>query len=103
MIRLTPGLSFADLSLQKERDLELAARIGQTLLSKNRELSSRLEALEDQLNVATEKVNQLQHELGQKDGVIRYYSEVLEHDPMGEEDGSRWVILSRKSIPPLYF
>ena len=37
------------LFLQKERDLELAARIGQTLLTKNQEL-------EDQLNIVIDKV-----------------------------------------------
>ena len=41
---------------QKERDLELAARIGQTLLTKNKELSSRGEYLDEQLTLANEKV-----------------------------------------------
>ena len=41
---------------EKERDLELAARIGTTLLEKNKELSARNEELEDQINEANEKV-----------------------------------------------
>ncbi len=42
---------------EKERDLELAARIGQTLLEKNKQLIQRNELLEDQLAEATEKVS----------------------------------------------
>lgn len=43
--------------MQKERDLELAARIGQTLLEKNKELSDKADHLEDQLSAANDKVN----------------------------------------------
>lgn len=43
--------------VQKERDLELAARIGQTLLSKNKELSNRTDILEEQLLHANDKVS----------------------------------------------
>ena len=42
---------------EKERDLELAARIGQTLLEKNKELLQRNEDLEEQLAEANEKVH----------------------------------------------
>lgn len=43
--------------LQKERDLELAAKIGQTLLTKNQELSEKNDVLEEQLVLLSEKVN----------------------------------------------
>ncbi|BFZ15608.1 hypothetical protein BsWGS_18646 [Bradybaena similaris] len=69
---------------EKERDLELAARIGQTLLSKNKELSSRVEALEEQLNQASDKVNQLRHDLSMKDELIRYYNEEDLENETGE-------------------
>ncbi|GFO01497.1 trafficking kinesin-binding protein 1 [Plakobranchus ocellatus] len=69
---------------EKERDLELAARIGQTLLSKNKELSSRAECLEEQLGQATERVNQLRHEMGMKDELLRFYNEDLERDGGGD-------------------
>lgn len=42
--------------LQKERDLELAARIGQSLLKKNKTLSDRNEVLEEQVEHAREEV-----------------------------------------------
>ena len=42
--------------LQKERDLELAARIGQTLLTKNQELVDKNENLEEQLSSVVDKV-----------------------------------------------
>lgn len=43
-------------SLQKERDLELAARIGQSLLKQNQELTTRNEMLDEQLETAKEEV-----------------------------------------------
>lgn len=42
--------------LQKERDLELAARIGQSLLKKNKTLSDRNELLEEQVEHIREEV-----------------------------------------------
>lgn len=44
------------LFLQKERDLELAARIGQSLLKKNKTLSERNEFLEEQVEHIREEV-----------------------------------------------
>lgn len=43
--------------LQKERDLELAARIGQSLLKQNQELTTRNEMLDEQLETSKEEVN----------------------------------------------
>lgn len=42
--------------MQKERDLELAARIGQSLLKKNKALSERNELLEEQVEHIREEV-----------------------------------------------
>lgn len=44
------------MTFQKERDLELAARIGQSLLKQNQELTARNEMLDEQLDVAKEEV-----------------------------------------------
>lgn len=44
------------LSPQKERDLELAARIGQSLLKQNQELTARNEMIDEQLEIAKEEV-----------------------------------------------
>lgn len=44
------------LTPQKERDLELAARIGQSLLKQNQELTARNEMLDEQLEIAKEEV-----------------------------------------------
>lgn len=43
--------------MQKERDLELAARIGQSLLKKNKGLSERNELLEEQVEHIREEVH----------------------------------------------
>lgn len=44
------------LHVQKERDLELAARIGQSLLKQNKELTARNERLDERLEIAKEEV-----------------------------------------------
>uniref|UniRef100_A0A4W3HW93 Trafficking kinesin protein 2 n=1 Tax=Callorhinchus milii TaxID=7868 RepID=A0A4W3HW93_CALMI len=57
---------------ERDRDLELAARIGQSLLQRNRVLTERSELLEEQLAQAYDQVNQLQHELTKKDELLRF-------------------------------
>lgn len=47
------------MSLQKERDLELAARIGQSLLKQTQELTARNEILDEQFEIAKEEVYNL--------------------------------------------
>ncbi|XP_033728097.1 trafficking kinesin-binding protein 1-like isoform X1 [Pecten maximus] len=56
---------------EKERDLELAARIGQTLLQKNQDLTDKNESLEEQVSQATEKLNQFKHEILRKDELLQ--------------------------------
>ncbi|XP_075789988.1 trafficking kinesin-binding protein 2 isoform X2 [Pelodiscus sinensis] len=59
---------------ERERDLELAARIGQALLKRNHALTEQNEVLEEQLGQAFDQVNQLQHELSKKDELLRIVS-----------------------------
>ncbi|XP_056591004.1 trafficking kinesin-binding protein 1 isoform X2 [Triplophysa dalaica] len=66
---------------EKERDLELAARIGQSLLNQNKELTERNKLLDEQLEIAQEEVAQLRHELSMRDDLLHFYAstEDLEH------------------------
>ncbi|XP_064598413.1 trafficking kinesin-binding protein 1-like isoform X3 [Liolophura sinensis] len=73
---------------EKERDLELAARIGQTLLEKNKQLCGKNEELEEQLAVANDKVNQLRHDISMKDELLRFYCQDLENAETESSDGS---------------
>uniref|UniRef100_A0A8C2TV35 Trafficking kinesin protein 2 n=1 Tax=Coturnix japonica TaxID=93934 RepID=A0A8C2TV35_COTJA len=59
---------------EKDRDLELAARIGQALLKRNHLLTEKNDALEEQLGQTLDQVNQLQHELSKKDDLLRIVS-----------------------------
>lgn len=59
---------------EKDRDLELAARIGQALLKRNHLLMEQNESLEEQLGQTLDRVNQLQHELSKKDDLLRIVS-----------------------------
>ncbi|XP_026534302.1 trafficking kinesin-binding protein 1-like [Notechis scutatus] len=67
---------------EKERDLELAARIGQSLLKKNKILTERNELLEEQVEHIREEVSQLRHELSMKDELLQFYTSAAEEsDP----------------------
>ncbi|KAM4604341.1 trafficking kinesin-binding protein 1 isoform 2-T2 [Polymixia lowei] len=79
---------------EKERDLELAARIGQSLLKKNRDLSARNEMLDEQLEFAKEEIAQLRHELSMRDDLLQFYAsnEEIEnsesHSPMKRNEST---------------
>ncbi|XP_041117557.1 trafficking kinesin-binding protein 2-like isoform X2 [Polyodon spathula] len=63
---------------ERDRDLELAARIGQSLLQRNHVLAERNEALEEQLAQSLDQVNQVQHELSKKDELLRIVASASE-------------------------
>ncbi|XP_028285822.1 trafficking kinesin-binding protein 2 isoform X2 [Parambassis ranga] len=63
---------------ERDRDLELAARIGQSLLQRNHLLQERNEALEEQLAQTLDQVHQLQHELSKKDELLRMVASASE-------------------------
>ncbi|XP_062847516.1 trafficking kinesin-binding protein 1 isoform X2 [Trichomycterus rosablanca] len=63
---------------EKERDLELAARIGQSLLKKNKSLSERNSFLEEQVEHIREEVSQLRHDLSMKDELLQFYTSAAE-------------------------
>uniref|UniRef100_A0A9J8BHQ7 Trafficking protein, kinesin binding 2 n=1 Tax=Cyprinus carpio carpio TaxID=630221 RepID=A0A9J8BHQ7_CYPCA len=63
---------------ERDRDLELAARIGQSLLQRNHVLQERNGSLEEQLAQAVDQVHQLQHELAKKDELLRMVASASE-------------------------
>ncbi|XP_076871287.1 trafficking kinesin-binding protein 2 isoform X2 [Brachyhypopomus gauderio] len=63
---------------ERDRDLELAARIGQSLLQRNHLLQERSDALEEQLAQALDQVHQLQHELVKKEELLRMVASTSE-------------------------
>ncbi|CAL8236557.1 unnamed protein product, partial [Boreogadus saida] len=77
--------SILHLLSERDRDLELAARIGQSLLQRNNLLQERNEAVEEQLNQAIDQVHQLQHELAKKDELLRMVASASEES---ESDSS---------------
>lgn len=56
---------------EKEKDLELAARIGQSLLQRNKNLLLKIEAMEDYVSNVTEQENQMRHEVSMKNELIK--------------------------------
>ncbi|XP_076580002.1 trafficking kinesin-binding protein 2 isoform X2 [Chaetodon auriga] len=81
---------------ERDRDLELAARIGQSLLQRNHLLQERNDALEEQLAQALDQVHQLQHELSKKDELLRMVASASEES---ETDSSVSTPL-RQPLPP---
>ncbi|XP_054898288.1 trafficking kinesin-binding protein 1 isoform X3 [Poeciliopsis prolifica] len=82
---------------EKERDLELAARIGQSLLKKNKTLSDRNELLEEQVDHIREEVSQLRHDLSMKDELLQFYTNAAEESE-GESNTSTPVRLSELNV-----
>uniref|UniRef100_A0A3B4CXF9 Trafficking protein, kinesin binding 1a n=1 Tax=Pygocentrus nattereri TaxID=42514 RepID=A0A3B4CXF9_PYGNA len=88
---------------EKERDLELAARIGQSLLKKNKTLSERNEFLEEQVEHIREEVSQLRHELSMKDELLQFYTSAAEESE-GESATSTPIRRNDSSVSvPNYF
>ncbi|KAG9346226.1 hypothetical protein JZ751_008051 [Albula glossodonta] len=76
---------------EKERDLELAARIGQSLLKQNRALTEHNEFLDEQLQIAKEEIAQLRHELTMRDDLLHLYTSTEETEPASETSSPmRW-------------
>ena len=71
---------------QKEKDLELTARIGKELLTHNQKLESNVNALEAELKTANEKITQLSHELIKKTELIQILTNDV--DDTGSEAGT---------------
>ncbi|XP_032806948.1 trafficking kinesin-binding protein 1-like isoform X2 [Petromyzon marinus] len=65
---------------EKERDLELAARIGQSLLKKIKVLTVRNEILEEQIEHTTEEVAQLRHDLALKEELLHIYTSTADEN-----------------------
>ncbi|KPP76468.1 trafficking kinesin-binding protein 1-like [Scleropages formosus] len=83
---------------EKERDLELAARIGQSLLKQNRALAERNELLEEQLHISTEEIAQLRHELSMREDLLHLYASTEEMDSSLEKS-----LLMRRSESSVSF
>ncbi|XP_069689119.1 trafficking kinesin-binding protein milt isoform X3 [Periplaneta americana] len=71
---------------EKEKDLELTARIGKELLTQNQKLESSVAALEAELKQANEKLTQLNHELVKKTELIQILTNDV--DESGSESGT---------------
>ena len=78
---LCPDLLFNRRLLEeKEKDLELAAKIGQELLERNRFLDERVAQLEAGAAQSTELLTQLRHELQVKTDLLRVFNDAASSD-----------------------
>eukprot|EP00795_Rhopilema_esculentum_P013198 gene13198-4007_t len=80
----------SELLQEKEKDLELAARIGQSLLHRNKNLLLKIEAMEDYISNVTDQKEQMKHEVNLKNDLIRNIlreeeDSNLEFDPLHPE------------------
>lgn len=88
---MAPCLSCVE---QKEKDLELAARIGQGLLARNKALEERLVTVETELTVAHDAVTQLRHDLSLKGELLQIYTNDLD-DSSPEGGETIWRLSAR--------
>ncbi|TMS37786.1 hypothetical protein L596_004648 [Steinernema carpocapsae] len=72
---MLPKNSYLVCLIEKEKDLELAAQIGKSLLESNRELQDRNDFLEESLIKSNEKTAQLQHQLKQRINLLHSISD----------------------------
>eukprot|EP00794_Sanderia_malayensis_P017746 gene17746-19520_t len=61
----------SNLLQEKEKDLEMAARIGQSLLQRNKQLLVKVEAMEDYMNSVSEREHQLRHDISRKNDQLK--------------------------------
>lgn len=93
--------------MQKEKDLELTARIGKELLQQNNKLENTVASLENELRVANEKITQFTHEITKKSEIIQVLTndmddacfEVGHNGRMPLEALQRRVGKKRKNLP----
>ncbi|XP_014203502.1 trafficking kinesin-binding protein milt isoform X2 [Copidosoma floridanum] len=69
---------------EKEKDLELTARIGKELLSHNQKLETTVQELENELKNANEKITQLSYEVGKKTELIQVLTNDVEESGESE-------------------
>lgn len=72
-------ITISCVNLQKEKDLELTARIGKELLERNQELKAQVQSLQAENWSVHESNTQLKHELHQKTQIL--------HALTSDEDG----------------
>ncbi|XP_014255275.1 trafficking kinesin-binding protein milt isoform X2 [Cimex lectularius] len=71
---------------EKEKDIELTARLGQELLAQNSKLEAKIEQLENELRISNEKTIQLSHDLQKKSEIIQILTNDI--DDSGSEAGT---------------
>lgn len=72
---------------QKEKDLELTARIGKELLTHNSKLETNVQSLEARLRAAEDEITQLSHDVIKKTELIQVLTNEVD-DSSGENGGT---------------
>ncbi|XP_071943216.1 trafficking kinesin-binding protein 1-like isoform X2 [Antedon mediterranea] len=70
---------------EKEKDLELAAKIGQNLLLQNKSLEDKLNLTDEQLTLATDQNTQLRHEMKLKEQLLQIYTNDISYSESEDE------------------
>ncbi|OWR43167.1 trafficking kinesin-binding protein milt [Danaus plexippus plexippus] len=82
---------------EKEKDLELTARIGKELLAANGRLEARVTALETELRGARDHITQLRHDLTAKSDLLQILTNDTEDgSPTAEEQEAATAIALKK-------
>ncbi|XP_072944263.1 trafficking kinesin-binding protein milt isoform X2 [Epargyreus clarus] len=83
---------------EKEKDLELTARIGKELLAANGRLEARVTALEGELRGARDHITQLRHDLSAKTDLLQVLTnDTEEGTPPEEQEAATALALRRRT------
>ncbi|XP_028040968.1 trafficking kinesin-binding protein milt isoform X2 [Bombyx mandarina] len=82
---------------EKEKDLELTARIGKELLTANGRLESRVTALEGELKTARDHITQLKHDLSVKTDLLQVLTNDTEEGSPTEQEEASAAALRRRT------
>lgn len=92
------------LFLQKEKDLELTARIGKELLQQNNKLENTVSSLENELRTANEKITQFTHEIVKKTELIQILTNDMDESCFDSTTTGRINLeLMQRKIGMFYF
>ncbi|XP_046965154.1 trafficking kinesin-binding protein milt isoform X1 [Vanessa cardui] len=83
---------------EKEKDLELTARIGKELLAANGRLEARVTALEGELRGARDHITQLRHEISAKSDLLQILTnDTEENSPTEDQEAATAALLKRRT------
>ena len=89
---VTDNISLQDQLSQKEKELDITAKIGLALLERKELLEKEVTRLTEQLGGVEQRLAQARHELGRKESLLQlYYVQEEQEEPETQQSTPEWV------------